>query len=276
MPKAIPLLMRILDHNLASSQTHHDPGNMAIHLRDVTVSYQEKPVLRSVSMDVPKGEIVGVVGPNGAGKSSLLKTMLGLHTQDAGEILYYGKPITDSRHLVSYVPQTGAVDWDFPVTVMDVVMMGHAGRLGWFKRPGKKDFAQAVEALETVGMAPYRNRHIRQLSGGQQQRVFLARALCQKAEILFLDEPFGGVDAATEKAIFALMDDLATNGHTLLVVNHDLSVLDRYNQLLLLNQHVIAYGPPKDVATEENLRNTYGGHLSLLDKAELTMKDHLR
>ncbi len=249
---------------------------MAIHLRDVTVSYQEAPVLRSVSMDVAKGEIVGVVGPNGAGKSSLLKTMLGLHPQDAGEIHYYGKPISDSRHLVSYVPQTGAVDWDFPVTAMDVVMMGHASRLRWFKRPGQKHREQAIEALETVGMAPYRNRHIRQLSGGQQQRVFLARALCQKAEILFLDEPFGGVDAATENAIFALMDDLATKGHTLMVVNHDLSVLERYDQLLLLNQHVIAYGPPGEVATEENLRNTYGGHLSLLDKAEHAMKHHLR
>ena len=268
--------MRILDPNLTNIPTFQDPANSAIHLKDVTVSYQEKPVLRSISMEVGRGEIVGVVGPNGAGKSSLLKTMLGLHTQDAGEILYYGKPIADSRHLVSYVPQTGAVDWDFPVTVMDVVMMGHAGRLGWFKRPGKWHQDKAIEALETVGIAPYRNRHIRQLSGGQQQRVFLARSLCQNAEILFLDEPFGGVDASTEKAIFSLMDDLAANGHSLVVVNHDLSVLDRYDKLLLLNQHVIAYGPPKEVATEENLRHTYGGHLSLLAKADLAMKEHLR
>ena len=267
--------MRILHpDNTSTPQT--DKTSTAIHLRDVTVSYQEKPALRSVSMDVPQGEIIGVVGPNGAGKSSLVKTMLGLIQQDAGEILYFGKPIQECRQLVSYVPQTGAVDWDFPVTVLDVVMMGHFGRLGWLGRPGKKHKKAAIDALETVGMAPYRNRHIRQLSGGQQQRVFLARALCQKAEILFLDEPFGGVDASTEKAIFSLMDNLAADGHTLVVVNHDLSVLDRYDQLLLLNQHVIAYGPPREVATEENLRKTYGGHLSLLDKAEIAIKDHLR
>ncbi len=155
-------------------------------------------------------------------------------------------------------------------------MMGHFGRLGWLRRPGKKHRKAAIDALETVGMAQYRHRHIRQLSGGQQQRVFLARALCQKAEILFLDEPFGGVDASTEKAIFALMDNLAADGHTLVVVNHDLSVLERYDQLMLLNQHVIAYGPPSQIATEENLRQTYGGHLSLLDKAEIAIKDHLR
>jgi manganese/zinc/iron transport system ATP- binding protein len=267
--------MRILP-TVESTLHTLDKSSTAIYLRDVTVSYKEKAVLRSVSMDVPKGEIIGIVGPNGAGKSSLIKTMLGLLHQDAGEILYYGKPIQECRQLVSYVPQTGAVDWDFPVTVLDVVMMGHFGRLGWLGRPGKNHRKSAIQALETVGMAQYRNRHIRQLSGGQQQRVFLARALCQKAEILFLDEPFGGVDAATEKAIFALMDNLAADGHTLVVVNHDLSVLDRYDQLLLLNQHVIAYGPPAAVATEANLRQTYGGHLSLLDKADIAMKHHLR
>lgn len=267
--------MRILD-TAEESTSQTDKSSFAIHLRDVTVSYQEKPVLRSVSIDVRKGEIIGIVGPNGAGKSSLIKTMLGLVQQDAGEISYFGKPIQDCRQLVSYVPQTGAVDWDFPVTVLDVVMMGHFGRLGWLRRPGKKHRKAAIDALETVGMAQYRHRHIRQLSGGQQQRVFLARALCQKAEILFLDEPFGGVDASTEKAIFALMDNLAADGHTLVVVNHDLSVLERYDQLMLLNQHVIAYGPPSQIATEENLRQTYGGHLSLLDKAEIAIKDHLR
>jgi len=252
-----------------------EEAKTAIHLRDVTVSYREKPVLRSISMNVPKGQIVGVVGPNGAGKSTLLKTMLGLIEPDAGEIRYHGQPILESRQLLGYVPQTEAVDWDFPVTVLDVVMMGHYGRLGWFRRPGKRHREEAMQALETVGMTPYSKRHIRQLSGGQQQRIFLARALCQKAEILFLDEPFGGVDAATESAIFILMDDLADKGHTLLVVNHDLSVLDRYNQLLLLNQRVVAYGPPSLTATEQNLRQTYGGRLSLLDQAEFALKQEL-
>lgn len=264
--------MRFVHQETDSSQTE---TATAIHLRNVTVSYDEKPVLRSISMDVPKGEIVGIVGPNGAGKSTLLKTMLGLIQPDAGEIRYYGKPIAVCRQLVGYVPQTDAVDWDFPVTVLDVVMMGHYGRLGWLGRPGERHRKEAIQSLETVGMAPYRNRHIRQLSGGQQQRVFLARALCQKAEILFLDEPFGGIDATTERAIFALMDDLAAEGRTLLVVNHDLSVLDRYNQLLLLNQQVIAYGPPKITATAENLRKTYGGRLSLLDQADSALKEHL-
>ena len=249
---------------------------VAISLRDLTVSYQEKPVLRSISMDVPKGQIVGIVGPNGAGKSTLIQAMLGLVQPDAGQIRYYGRRISECRQLVGYVPQTESVDWDFPVTVLDVVLMGHFGRLKWLGRPGSKHREEALHALETVGMAPYRNRHIRQLSGGQQQRVFLARALCQKAEILFLDEPFGGVDAATEKAIFTLMNNLASSGHTLLVVNHDLSVLDRYNQLLLLNQRVIAYGPPRLVASEENLRQTYGGRLSLLDQADYAMTDHLQ
>jgi len=265
--------MRFVHQERSSAAAGTQP---AIHLRDLTVSYQEKPVLRSISMDVPKGEIVGIVGPNGAGKSTLIKAMLGLLQPDAGEVLYHGRPISECRQLVGYVPQTEAVDWDFPVTVLEVVLMGHFGRLGWLGRPGRKHREEAVQALETVGMAPYRNRHIRQLSGGQQQRVFLARALCQKAEILFLDEPFGGVDATTEKAIFSLMDDLAARGHTLLVVNHDLSVLDRYNELLLLNQRVIAYGPPKLTASEENLRQTYGGRLSLLDQAEYAMKNHLR
>lgn len=254
-----------------------DFTRLAIHARNVTVSYDGRPVLRAVSFDLDPGTLTGIIGPNGAGKSTLLKALLGLLPLNAGHIDVFGRPIVDSRRRLAYVPQKQSVDWEFPVTVFDIVLMGRFGRRGLlgqlFGRPNDTDRQAAIAALEKVGMRQYANRHIRQLSGGQQQRVFLARALCQQADILLLDEPFGGVDAATERAIFTLIDELTDEGKTILLVNHDLSVLDQFDMVLLLNQRIVAFGPTAVTATRENLRKTYGGRLSLLDQAESALKD---
>ncbi len=249
-----------------------DTGPAPIEVVNAMVAYDGRPVLRSVSFTAPKGKLVGIVGPNGAGKSTLLKAILGLVRLDSGTVRVFGLPLKNIRRRVAYVPQTEAVDWDFPVTAMDVVLMGSYAGLGLFGRPGVKQRTEAQVALEQVGMTDFADRHIRRLSGGQQQRVFLARALCQQADILLLDEPFAGVDAATEQAIFDLMDRLTAEGKTLIVVNHDLSVLDRFDLLMLLNQQIVAFGPTEHVATDENLRLTYGGRLSLLERADTTLQ----
>jgi manganese/zinc/iron transport system ATP- binding protein len=216
--------------------------------------------------------LVGIVGPNGAGKSTLLKAILGLVPCDSGTAEVFGQPVSHSRHRIAYVPQTEAVDWDFPVTVFEVVLMGRYGRLGLLGRPNRQDRRAAMESLERVDMQQYRQRHIRRLSGGQQQRVFLARALCQQAGVLLLDEPLAGVDAATEHSIFELIERLTADGKTLLMVNHDLSVLGRFHTVMLLNQRVIAYGPPAKVVTDENIQNTYAGRLSVLDRADAALR----
>lgn len=210
----------------------------AIQAEGLTVAYDSRPVLRAASFSVMPGEMIGVIGPNGAGKSTLLKCMLGLIRPDYGRVRLFGGAVRSQRGRVAYVPQTESVDWDFPVTVFDVVMMGRAlsGFLGW---PRRGDRAAAKRALEQVGMTDFSSRHIRQLSGGQQRRVFLARALCQEAELLLLDEPFAGVDAASEQAIFTLIDDIRDLGKTVVVVNHDLSILDRFDRVLMLNQRIV-------------------------------------
>ena len=178
----------------------------------------------------------------------------------------YGKPYSEQRHLVAYVPQRESVDWDFPVSALDVVAMGLYGKLGWFRPVGKKHRDKAREALDRVGMGEYADRQISQLSGGQQQRVFLARALVQDATIYFMDEPFAGVDAATEKAIITLLSSLRSAGKTVLVVHHDLQTIPEYfDFLLMLNMRVVAAGPTSEVFNEENLRKTYGGRLTMLD-----------
>lgn len=244
---------------------------LPIEARDITVAYDAKPVLRSVSFTLEKGHMLGIIGPNGAGKSTLIKTLLGLIRPDYGECNVFGQPIDDVRQRIAYVPQIEAVDWDFPVTVAEVVLMGRSTRHGLFGRPNHEDRQEARQALERVGMTRFANRHIRQLSGGQQRRVFLARALCQGADLLFLDEPFAGVDAKTEAAIFQLIDEMANEGRSMLIVNHDLSILNRFDRVLMLNQRVIAFGSPDDVVNDENLRTTYGGRLSLLDEADHTL-----
>ena len=191
----------------------------AIDITDLTVAYQDKPVLWDVDLQVPTGVLLAIVGPNGAGKTTLIKAALGLIKPVAGQTLILGAPYAEQRRLVGYVPQRGSVDWDFPTNVLDVVMMGRYGRLGWLRRPGREDRERALEALEKVGMARFAERQISQLSGGQQQRTFLARALVQDAQVYFMDEPFQGVDATTERAIVGLLKELRAAGKTVLVVH---------------------------------------------------------
>lgn len=244
------------------------PTDVPLAIHDLTVAYHRKPVLWDVDLDIPEGKLVGIVGPNGAGKSTLIKACLDLIPKTSGEVGIYGKPYREQRHLVGYVPQRESVDWDFPVSALDVVAMGTYRRLGWFRRVGKKQRDAAMEALEQVGVGHLAQRQISQLSGGQQQRVFLARALAQDAKIYFMDEPFAAVDAATEEAIVKLLRTLNEQGKTCLVVHHDLATVSRYfDWLVLLNMRVVASGPTKELFTEENLEKTYGGQLNLLNDA---------
>ncbi len=239
----------------------------ALDVTDLTVAYQEKPVLWDIDLAVPGGVLMAVVGPNGAGKTTLIKAILGLVEAAAGQVLIQGQPYQEQRRLVGYVPQRGSVDWDFPTSALDVVMMGRYGALGWFKRPGAKERALALDALEKVGMAAFAGRQISQLSGGQQQRVFLARALVQDARLYFMDEPFQGVDATTERAIVTLLQELRAAGKTVIVVHHDLeTVAEYFDWVTLLNVRKIASGPVNEVFTDENLRLTYGGRLAFLSR----------
>ena len=237
----------------------------AVEVTDLTVAYGEKPVLWDVDLDVPRGVLMAIVGPNGAGKTTLMRAILGMVKPAAGQALVYGRPYAEQRRLVAYVPQRGTVDWDFPTSVLDVVLMGRYGRLGWVRRPGAADRAAAREALEQVGMTELAGRQISQLSGGQQQRVFLARALVQGAEVYFMDEPFQGVDATTEKAIVELLRTLRAGGKTVVAVHHDLQTVPEYfDQVTLLNVRRIASGPVEECFTEENLRRTYGGRAAFV------------
>jgi manganese/zinc/iron transport system ATP- binding protein len=239
----------------------------AIEISDLTVAYQDKPVLWDVDLTVPPGVLMAIVGPNGAGKTTLIKAVLGLVRAAAGRTLIAGKPYAQQRRLVGYVPQRGSVDWDFPTSVLDVVMMGRYGNLGWFRRPGARERDQALEALAKVKMQDFAQRQISQLSGGQQQRVFLARALVQDAQVYFMDEPFAGVDAVTERAIISLLQELRAAGKTVVVVHHDLQTVPEYfDWVTLLNVRTIASGPVAEVFTEENLRRTYGGRIAFLDR----------
>ena len=237
----------------------------ALTINDLTVAYENEPVLWDIDLAVPQGVIMAVVGPNGAGKTTLVKAILGLIKPAAGQVLIYDQPYTHQRHLVGYVPQRRSVDWDFPTTVFDVVMMGLYGKLGWIKRPGKPHRQITQQALEKVGIRHLADRQINQLSGGQQQRVFLARALVQDAQIYFMDEPFQGVDATTERAIVTLLQELRDQGKTMVIVHHDLQTVSEYfDWVTLLNVRKIASGPIEKTYTPENLKKTYGGRVSFL------------
>lgn len=253
------------------------PDNVPLAVHDLTVAYHRKPVLWDVDLDIPEGKLVGIVGPNGAGKSTLLKACLDLIPKASGEIGIYGKPYKEQRHLVGYVPQRESVDWDFPVSVLDLVAMGTYRKLGWFRRVGKRQRQQAVDALEQVGIAHLAGRQISQLSGGQQQRAFLARALAQDAQLYFMDEPFAAVDASTEEAIVKILQQLNGEGKTCLVVHHDLATVSRYfDWVVLLNMRVVDSGPTGQVFTKDNLEKTYGGRLSLLNDAAHALADVVR
>lgn len=242
-------------------------NHKAVEVTDLTVAYRDQPVLWDVDLDVPEGVLMAILGPNGAGKSTLIKTILGLVKPAAGKVHIYGRSYEEQRQIVGYVPQRGSVDWDFPTNALDVVTMGLYGRLGWVRRPGRQERDLALESLRKVDMTDFADRQISQLSGGQQQRVFLARALVQDAQVYFMDEPFAGVDATTERAIIALLRDLRAAGKTVIVVHHDLQTVDEYfDWATFLNVRRIASGPVDEVFTEENLRRTYGGRIAFLSR----------
>ena len=245
---------------------HNATSPLSVH--DLTVAYNRKPVLWDVDFEVPAGKLIGVIGPNGAGKSTMLKAVLDLIPRASGQVTIYGKPYRKQRHLVGYVPQRESVDWDFPVSALDVVTMGLYGRMGWCRPVRKKHHDLAMMALSRVGMQEFARRQISQLSGGQQQRVFLARALAQDAKVYFMDEPFSGVDAATEKAIIDVLHDLREQGKTTFVVHHDLQTVREYfDHVVMLNMRIVAQGPVEETFTSENLQKTYGGRLTLLSEA---------
>lgn len=252
-----------------STLSNTDP---ALSIRNLTVSYHSQPVLWDIVLDIPAGVMAGIVGPNGAGKSTLIKSLLGLVPSLSGDVMVHGRPYAAQRKRVGYVPQRSSVDWDFPTTALDVVIMGLYGRLGWFRRPGRKERHEALEALEMVGMQAFADRQISQLSGGQQQRVFLARALVQQADVYFLDEPMAGVDATTERAIIDILRRLRDAGKTLIVVHHDLQTVRHYfDWLLLLNVRVVASGQADDVFKVDHLRQAYGGQIALLNDSDALM-----
>lgn len=239
-----------------------------LDVHDLTVAYHRKPVLWDIDWTLREPALVGIVGPNGAGKSTLLKAILGLVPITSGQVRMFGQPIDEVRLRVGYVPQRETVDWDFPVNVLDVVLMGTYGRLGWFRRPGLDEREWAMQCLDEVDMAGFADRQIGQLSGGQQQRTFLARALAQRADVYFMDEPMAGVDAATEQVIFRLLARLRGQGKAVIAVHHDLRTVPEYfDQVVLLNLRLVASGPTTATFTPNNVRKTYGGRLTILEDA---------
>lgn len=241
------------------------PNASPLEVRGVTAAYRNEPVLWDVSFRIPEGQLVGVIGPNGAGKTTLLKVIMGLMEPAAGTATVYGQPFRKAQRWVGYVPQRGSVDWDFPTNALDVVQMGLYGKLGWFRRPGRKEREKATECLEKVGIAGLANRQISQLSGGQQQRVFLARALAQDARLYLMDEPFVGVDYRTEQAIVALLRELKAAGSTVIVVHHDLGTVANYfDRVVILNRHLVAEGLVDEAFTSENVAAAYGGNATFL------------
>jgi len=248
--------------------------NPIVEVHDLTVAYDNKPVLWNADFSIPKGKMVGIVGPNGAGKSTLLKSIMGLIPTASGFVKLFDDSLKKVRQRVAYVPQKESVDWDFPATVLDVVEMGRYGKKSLFKRLSKEDKQIAIEALKKVKMLDFADRHISELSGGQQQRVFIARALAQEADLYFMDEPFAGVDMASEKAIVDILVELQKEGKTIFVVHHDLqSAMDYFDWMILINKRIVASGPTKDVFTTEILQNTYGGNLSMLDQIGQVFKE---
>lgn len=245
---------------------HSADSPLSVHA--MTVAYHRKPVLWDVDLDIAPSSLVAIVGPNGAGKTTLIKACLELIPRAAGRVEFWGRTYREARSRIGYVPQRESVDWDFPVSALDVVCMGRYRRIGWFRPVGRRHREAAMACLDRVGMRDFAHRQISQLSGGQQQRVFLARALAQEAELYFMDEPFAGVDAATERAIVEVLRELRSAGRTVICVHHDLSTVPEYfDHAVLMNMRIVAAGPVREVFTQENLHRTYGGRLTLLAEA---------
>jgi manganese/zinc/iron transport system ATP- binding protein len=248
-------------------------NDSAFEVNQLSVNYEKTPVLWDISFSIPKGILVGIIGPNGAGKSTLIKTAMGLQKPIGGSVSFFGSTLKKNRQRVAYVPQRESVDWDFPITVLELVMMGSYGVLGLFRYPGKSQKEKAIAILKKVGLLEYAKRQISQLSGGQQQRVFIARALMQDADLYFMDEPFAGIDFATSKAIWQLLSTLRNEGKTIIVVHHDLtSVKEYFDWVVMLNMRLVGYGPVKDIFTNEMVHKTYGqshelfGELAILSQ----------
>ncbi|WP_083618821.1 metal ABC transporter ATP-binding protein [Planktothrix serta] len=238
------------------------PVNADLTIHHLSVNYRGVEALRDICLDIQPGRLTGIIGPNGAGKSTLMKAMLGLVNLETGSVVYNNKPLSQQRQRVAYVPQRSQIDWDYPATVWDVVIMGRVRKTGWLRPFSGVSRRIATQALERVGMVEYKNRPIGQLSGGQQQRVFLARSLAQEAEIFCFDEPFVGIDQKTEAVIFSLFRELATSGKIVIVINHDLGEsIVNFDDLILLNQEVIATGNRQQVLKEDYLQQAYGGRV---------------
>ncbi len=255
---------------------YHSDDMNALMLRDVSIAYDDNVVLSHVNLDIAAGEFVGIVGPNGACKSTLLNAIVGIARVVGGNISYCGTPIERVRARIAFMPQREGVDWTFPVTVSDVVLMGRQARIGWLRHATRDDRAVADWALQTVGMWEQRGKPIAQLSGGQQQRVFLARTLAQEGDVLLLDEPLTGVDATTEETILSVLQSLHQQGRTILMNTHDLTMAKELaTQLLFLNRRIVAYGTVAETLTADTLRQTYGARVVLSDEANvmLLMRD---
>lgn len=244
-----------------------EPRNPILEIQDLMVGYSRKMVLWGVDLKLPQGALIGIIGPNGAGKSTLLKSIMGLIPLRGGHVRIFNKPLDQVRSQISYVPQKNSIDWNFPTSVLDVVLMGRYGKIGLFKKPRQKDYKVARQALERLGIEQLADRQISQLSGGQQQRTFLARALAQEADLYLMDEPFAGIDATTEKTIVQLLKELKNSGKTVIMVHHDLqSVKDYFDWVTMLNMRLVANGPIEAIFNEEYLSKTYGGKLNILAK----------
>jgi manganese/zinc/iron transport system ATP- binding protein len=241
--------------------------NAILETHDLTVAYNNKPVLWGIDFEIPASKLVGIIGPNGAGKSTLLKAIMGILPVSSGYTKIFNDELDNVRHKVAYIPQKDAVDWDFPVSVLDVVLMGRIKKGKLFQRYSKSDKEIAINALKKVNMIDYSHKHINALSGGQKQRVFIARALAQEAEVYFMDEPFAGVDITSEKAIMEILLSMQKEGKSIFVVHHDLqSAMDYFDWLVFINTRLVASGPIEETFTTENLEKTYGGSLTMLSK----------
>lgn len=236
----------------------------ALEVENLIAGYGASPAIENVSFCIHTGKRVALVGPNGAGKSTLFKAIVGLIPSRNGQVRIYGETGLDSRRQVAYVPQSGDVDWSFPVSVLDVAVMGLARKVGWFRLPNRYHRETALSALERLGIAHLKDRQIGELSGGQKRRVFIARALAQGATVLLLDEPFAGVDHAAQESMFHTLDELRDDGVTVLLATHDLNTVStRFDELLILNRRVYGYGTPAQVFQPEILAGAFGSQLAI-------------
>jgi manganese/zinc/iron transport system ATP- binding protein len=260
-----------------NKSSHESSTQPVLELSHITAGYGDSPAIVDVTATIRHGKRVALIGPNGAGKSTLFRTIVGLLTPIDGQVLIHGSPNTQARQHTAYVPQFEDVDWDFPVSVLDVVVMALSRQVGWLRLPGRYHKDISCEALRRVNMLDYANRQIGELSGGQKRRVFIARALAQGADILLLDEPFSGVDAYAQQTMFEILDQLRDEGVTVLLATHDLHLVSsKFDELFILNKRLIAYGSPEDVFKPEIMAGAFGGQIAIWQQGEqvIMLTDH--